>query len=166
MAGNVFLVPCDPGNFRETVLTHVELDDYPDHPAALSNLESVRFWGARDGESNRNYFEKMESDDLVLFYQDGQYVGVGFVGLTFEDSSDWASTTFWRNAPSNLIYTITEFDEVAVPRAAVNRIFGYDDEYYPQGLMRVASGRVSRRPVVIKRAVTEFDAKNSPRQDT
>ena len=108
----------------------------------------------------------MEPDDQVLFYQDGQYVGVGFVGLKFEYSPDWASTTFWRNAPSNLIYTITEFDEVAVPRAAVNRIFGYDDEYYPQGLMRVASGRVSRRPVVIKRAVTEFDAKHSPRQDT
>lgn len=157
MTTNVFLVPCDPGNFDRTVLSTVEPSDYPDSPEALADREGVRFWGARAGESNEGYFEKMEQGDLVLFYQDGNYIGVGFVGKTFVDENAWASETFWNSAPSTLIYTVEEFTPVSVPRRAVNRIFDYTADYYPQGLSRVADERINRHPLVVMRAVEKYD---------
>ena len=35
MESNVFLVPCDPGNFDQTVGSAINLTDYSDHPPAL-----------------------------------------------------------------------------------------------------------------------------------
>jgi hypothetical protein len=99
----------------------------------------------------------MNSGDLVLFYQSDSYVGVGRVGVTFEDTALWASETFWEQTPSKLVYTIEDFSPISVPRSAVNHIFGYGDKYSPQGLMRVASSRVSKRPAVIKRALEKYD---------
>lgn len=155
---NVFLVPCDPGNYNRTVSSPVDLTDHPDRPAPLDKMETARFWGARDGEGNRAYFEKMEPGDLVLFYQDKRYIGTGFIGTTFEDDSGWVRTTFWRNAPSELIYTIEEFSSISVPYSKINRIFDYSEGYYPQGLTRVADGRVTRRLKSIKRAVEKVSA--------
>lgn len=129
-------------------------------------METGRFWGARDGKGNRSYFEKMEPGDLVLFYQDKRYIGVGFVGTTFEDDSGWVRTTFWRNAPSELIYTLEEFSSISVPRSKVNRIFDYSEEYYPQGLTRVADGRVARRLKSIKRAVEKVSAQTRNLQNS
>jgi len=48
------------------------------------------------------------------------------------------STTFWDGAPSYYIYTIEEFTAVSVPKSKVNRIFDYDLDYYPEGLIPVA----------------------------
>lgn len=160
MTTNVFLVPCDPGNFDRTVLSPVNMTEISSPPDPLADLTSVRFWGARDGERNKSYFEKMNRGDLVLFYQDGAYVGLGNVGRTFEDEEKWASTTFWQNAPSKLIYTIEEFTELSIPRGAVNRLFDYGPDYYPQGLTRVADNRVSNTVRTIRRALEMYNEKH------
>jgi len=151
--GDVFLVPCDPGNYGRTVASPVDLREYPDRPDPLQNIDKARFWGARDGKGNKSYFEKMETGDLVLFYQDSQYIGVGFIETTFHDEAGWARTTFWENAPSESIYTINDFDSISVPRSKVNRIFDYKTDYYPQGLTRVVDNRVSNRLTAIKLAL-------------
>jgi hypothetical protein len=161
MASNVFLVPVDSPNFDRTVDEGIDLDEFPDPPSFFEDMDQVRFWGARDGSRNRDYFEKMESRDLVLFYQDGNYIGTGWVGCKFEDENNWASTTFWQSAPSNLIYTIEDFHRVQVPRAAVNKIFDYESDYNPQGLTRVADTRVERRPKVIARAIQMYSEKHN-----
>lgn len=150
---NVFLVPCDPGNFDRTVGSPVGLEEYPDRPAPLDEYTSARFWGVRDGEGNRSYFEKMEPDDLVVFYQNGTYIGVGYIETTFEDEEGWVRSTFWQNAPSTLIYIIREYATISVPKNQVNTIFGYSEGYYPQGLMRVADDRLTNRVGAIKRAL-------------
>ena len=152
-SSNVFLVPCDPGNFETTVKSAVDLTEYPDRPEPLQGLDEGRFWGARSGDGNRAYFKKMTPGDLVLFYQNGNYIAVGKIGTTFEDTDGWVRAKFWKNAPSQLIYTIDEYESVLVPRAKVNTIFDYNDEYYPQGLMRVADSRVTNRVDAIKRAI-------------
>lgn len=95
----------------------------------------------------------MDPDDLVLFYQDSHYIGVGFIGTIFEDEDGWIRTTFWQNAPSELIYTNDEFSSISISRSKVNRIFDYDLDYYPQGLTRVADNRVSNRLAGIKLAL-------------
>ena len=160
MSSNVFLAPCDPGNFDRTVLSAIDLSDYPDHPSVLANRGHVRFWGVRKGTQNENYFEKMTTGDLVLFYQKGKYIGVGRVGVTFEDEDHWVSTTFWRNAPSYLIYTIENFDRIAVPRENLNEIFDYTDGFYPQGLIRVADNRISKNTRVVELALKKFSDRN------
>lgn len=161
MTSNVFLAPCDPGNFDRTVLTGVDLSEYPDHPDALAGLDRVQFWGVRDGESNRSYFEKMAPGDLVLFYQDGVYIGTGWIKSTFEDERMWASKTFWKNAPSNLIYTLDDFTRISVPKENVNQIFNYAEDYHPQGLSRVTENRIEQRPAVIRGALIKFTEKHS-----
>lgn len=156
MTSNVFLAPCDPGNFDRTVRSAVTVSDDPARPPALSEQETVRFWGVRDGSGNETFFEKMDAGDLVLFYQEQTYVGTGWIGTTFTDDEQWASRTFWNDAPASRIYTIEGFTPVSVPRAAVNRLFDYAVDYYPQGLMRVADGRLDNRPEAIKRAVERY----------
>lgn len=158
---NVFLAPCDPGNFGRTVRSAVDLTEYPDRPEMFNGSDEVRFWGARDGSRNRSYFEKMSSGDLVLFYQDGIYVAAGLIGTTFEDDDAWASTTFWEDAPAQFLYTVEDLTEITVPRTALNRIFDYDGSYTPQGLTRVADGRVTKEPAVIKHAVEKYSQKNA-----
>lgn len=150
---NVFLVPCDPGNFDRTVQSPVDLREYPDRPTPFDEYTEARFWGVRDGEGNRSFFEKMEPDDLVIFYQDGRYIGVGYIESTFEDEEEWVRSTFWKNAPSTLIYIVREYSTISVPKAQLNTIFTYSDGYYPQGLMRVANDRVSNQVEAIKRAL-------------
>ncbi|MFC7233453.1 hypothetical protein ACFQMM_22630 [Saliphagus sp. GCM10025308] len=91
---NVFLAPCDSPNFDDTVKSTVDLNEYPDHPEALNGMEEVRFWGARTGARNEGNFEKMQSGDLVLFYQEGNYVGTAWVESKFEDEEGWAAPHF------------------------------------------------------------------------
>lgn len=150
---NVFLVPCDSPNYEETVLDRINLNEFPEHPGALDGYKYVRLWGARVGETNQSYFDKMGPGDLALFYQEGDYIGVGTVGKTFLDDGGWVSSKFWRGAPSKYIYTITDFSEIAAPKSSVNTIFGYKDRYYPQGLTRVADSRVTNRLEAIKLAL-------------
>ena len=161
MSTNVFLAPCDSPNFDDTVVSEVDLSKYPDRPSGFGDREKARFWGVREGSQNRNYFEKMQPGDLVLFYQDGTYIGTGWIGTSFEDDAEWVSTTFWRNAPSKSIYVVTDFHSVNVPKFAVNKIFDYVTDYNPDGLMRVADSRVSRSLKVIERAVNRYSEKHS-----
>ena len=158
---NVFLVTADSGNFDRTVRTAIEPSKHADHPDVLADHDNVRLWGARSGKRNEQYWEVMQSGDLLLFYIDETYVGLGRVGMTFRDESDWVSSTFWNDAPSSLIYTVEDFQEVSVPKRAVNRIFDYSESYNPQGLMRVADERVTRSLRTIERAMVLYDERNN-----
>lgn len=161
MSGSVFLALCGQEDFDRTVLSAVDLSDYPDHPDDLAGMETVRFWNAGEGERNQDYFERLESGDLVLFYRDGTYIGGGRVGIKFEDAEEWAVTNFWNDTPSSLVYTIEDFTPVSVPKAAVNRIFGYSEDYNPHGLIRVAASKVEQRPEVIMLALQKYTDKHS-----
>lgn len=159
MNSNIFLVRADPTDFDRTVRAEINVGDYPDHPEPLSGIGTVRFF--RAPETRTDTFEKMAADDLLLFHHDGEYVGVGRVGITFEDDERWASTTVWSDSSSTQLYTVQGFTPVSVPKAAVNRIFEYAAGYTPQNLMRVADSRVDNRPEAIKRALEQYTEKHS-----
>lgn len=150
---NVFVVQDDSEDLDRTVRSPADLSEHPDRPEPLRNAEAVRFWGVEDGETNRSYFEKMESGDLVLFYRDGSYVGVGYIDATFEDEDGWVADAFWDDHRSERIFTLRDFSTVSVPREKVNTIFDYSGSYTPSGVMRVADNRVTNRVAAIKRAV-------------
>jgi len=159
VSSNIFLARTSPADFDATVRSAVTLDEYPDLPEAIAEMETVRLFAAP--QSKGDTFEKMTTGDLVLFHQDGQYVGTGWINATFEDDQQWASPTFWKDTESPLIYTIEDFTPVAVPTTAVNRIFEYSDGYSPQNLMRVASNRVNNRPKAIGLALEQYTDKHS-----
>lgn len=152
----VFLVPIDPANFERTVVAGIDPGAHDDRPDELPESEVIRLWGAEDGTRSVETFERMGPGDLLLFYEDDSYVGVGRVGLTFEDEAGWASETFWDGAERGHVFTVTEFEPLSIPRAAVNRLFDYGPEYSP-GFMRVAPDRVTASLPAIELAVQRFD---------
>lgn len=157
MSSNVFLVPYDSETFEQTILSEVDLSDYPDRPDELSESESARFWGVEAGSSTETYFEKMNEGDLLLFYHEDEYVGTGRIGTTFTDTDEWASTTFWDDEPATLLYTVEDFTATSVPKAAVNTVFDYSDGYNPSGLIRVADNRVDNTLEAIELAVQQYN---------
>lgn len=156
----VFLVPIETANFERTVSSPVDLGEHQDRPDPLPETGEVRIWGAEGGTRSVETFERMLPGDLLLFYHDATYVGVGRVGRTFEDEAGWASETFWEDAPSHHVYTVTDFALIEVPRAAVNRLFDYGPDYSP-GFTRVAPDRVTASVPAIELAVKRFDDRRS-----
>ena len=152
-SGNVFLAPCDFADFDATVATPVSFEEDEDVPDTLADLGTARVWTVPEGDQNRSNFEKLETGDLLLFYDGDTFVGTGRVGETLED--DWA-TTRWEGVETGLIFTVEDFEDVSVPRGAVNRIFEYSESWNPGGLMRVAEDRVTNEPAAIKLAVERY----------
>ena len=95
MSSNIFLARSSPADFDATVSSAVSVDEYPDLPEAIAGMETVRLFAAPESQSDT--FEKMTTGDLVLFHQDGQYVGTGRINVTFKDDQQWASSTFWSD---------------------------------------------------------------------
>ncbi|WP_254863471.1 hypothetical protein [Halovivax gelatinilyticus] len=157
---NVFLAPVDAPNFEDSIRTPIDLDAIEDRPEALNSTDRVRLWGTPPGTRNRSNFEKMQTGDVVLFCEGDSYVGSGRVETTFEDDEGWASANVWDDSESTLLYTLSDFRAVSVPRSAVNRIFEYSDSYSPQGLMRVADGKVSNDPAAIELALEQYSEKH------
>ena len=157
----VFLVAIDPERFERTVASPVDLTGRDDRPATLADAEEARLWGAEDGTRSVESFERLEPGDLLLFYDDGNYVGVGRVGRTFEDADGWAAAAFWDDAPIEHVFTVTDFEPLDVPRAAVNALFDYGTDYSPGGLMRVAPDRVTASPRAIEVAVRRYDERRA-----
>lgn len=153
---NVFLAACDSPNFDDTVKSPVHLEEYSAYPDALNGNDDVRLWGVEPGTRNEGNFEKMQPGDLVIFYQDGEYVGIAWVDTTFEDEDGWANTTLWGGELSHLVYTVTDFSPIAIPRENVNTIFGYTDGYSPGGLLRVSEDNVEKQPASIKLALERY----------
>lgn len=153
----VFLVPCDRENFERTVASTVDLGEYEERPEPLQASEEARLWGVSDGTRSVESFERLLPGDLLLFYRDGAYVGVGRVGEAFEDEDEWVAATFWADEPTTHVFTVEGFTPVAVDRAVVNHLFDYSSSYVPGGLMRVAPERVTARPRAIELAVKRFD---------
>ena len=150
---HVYLAPCDSPDFDESVRADVELDGSSEIPEPLAGEGTVRFWGAASGSRNESNFERLEAGDLVLFYSDGEYVSTAWVESTFEDEAEWASSTVWTDKESSLLYTLTDVEEISVPREKVNTIFGYTGSYSPAGLMRVNPDNVDVQPASIKLAL-------------
>jgi len=154
---NVFLVQCDAENFERTVTTPVDLTDYDDRPEALQSADEARLWGTSEGTRNAQNFERMAPGDLLLFYREETYVGVGRVDQTFEDEAGWVGETLWDGEPLPYVYTVTGFTPLSIDRAAVHRLFGYDASYSPGELLRVAPDRVTASLPAIELAVERFD---------
>ncbi|MFB6298696.1 MAG: hypothetical protein ABEH65_00365 [Halobacteriales archaeon] len=159
---NVFVIPISDDaseDYEHTVMTPLDLDELADRPEALDSMGEVRLWGVRTDTNPEQLFEKIQPGDLLVFYRDGTYIGVGTVGITFEDAADWTGETLWDGGSARYLYTVESFRSINVPRGAINRIFDYSTSYTPPRPMRVAEDRVSAKIRSIHLAIMRFDDK-------
>lgn len=153
---NVFLAAVAPDQFAATLASPVDLADHDDRPAALAEFETARLGPVESGDRNEQMFEQMGPGDLVLYYDDGTYVGLGRVAATFDDG--WAADALWDGADVAGGYVLDDFVEVSVPARAVNALFDYGPDYSPSGLLRVADTRVDSSLAAIRLAVERYAA--------
>lgn len=96
-------------------------------------------WGAVPGPSNTRLWERMEPGDVVLIYNRGNIRVVGEVSLKVR-SRDLAKY-FWRETPEGktweLIYFIVNEERVNVPIEKLNPLFGYKENFRPQGFLQI-----------------------------
>ena len=153
----VFLVSIDPTSFERTISSPVDPAAGDDGPDALSGLDSARLYAVPEGTRSEETFERMLPGDLLLFYAEGTYLGVGRVGSTFEADAGWVDDVFEDEEASTNVVSVADFVPLDIDRAAANRLFDYGPTYTPQGLMRVAPERVTASVSAIELAVQRFD---------
>jgi len=127
------------GRFDDTVVSPVSVP--AEAPEDLQKQEEARIWGTTSGNQKRTFFEEMEPGDPVLFYNDGVFFAAGRVGTAFENSA--VGDALWDNPDSRFIYTVTDYQEIAVDRERIADLLGYEDNWIPYGFLRVSQDAVS-----------------------
>ncbi len=105
----------------------------------------------------------MESGDRLLFYNEGKFFAAGRVGTAFEDED--VGKTLWNNSESRFIYTVSDYQEISVPREEVALLLGYKENWYPQRFLRVSPDAVNsllQQYNSIEEAFQDFQADNGP----
>lgn len=129
---NIFLLPVNMEMFSKTVSEPVEWE-----VGSSDDTAEVRVWGVKDSRLNETFYEKMNSGDLVLFYNRGEYIGCGRVGKKFR--SQQFSNTYWDGISAENLFTIVSYQAVDLDKETVNNIFGYKPNHQPQSILRVSS---------------------------
>lgn len=108
--------------FQRTVAQPIEIEGN-DIPEELRDYEDVRVWGTTDGKRKRTQFNQMEIGDLVFFHKDGIFFASARVGQRFISSEvgDWV----WDSPKSQLVYTVSEYSEMNLPREELWKVLGY-----------------------------------------
>jgi hypothetical protein len=145
----LWLVPVDEKSFVRTLEQPIDLTGAPGKPEHFP--DEARVWGIRTDpaqgswERNKRNRERMESGDPLLFYRNIQspYTAAGRVGDFWR--TEYVRDTYWEGGPAIDVYSVEEFREVDLSRESVNRLLGYETDFWPQGLWRVAEDRPTGR---------------------
>lgn len=127
----------------------------------LQREEELRIWGTTEDKMSRTYFEDMEPGDALLFYNDGEFFAAGRVGITFEDSDVGAE--LWDNRESRFIFTLSDYQEISVPREKVGQLLGYEEGWVPYRFLRASSDAVNsllKQYNSVEEAFQDFQADN------
>lgn len=141
----LWLVPVDEPSFQQTLAEPINLSGAPNKPADFP--DEARVWGVRTDpeqgswERNKRNLERMESGDPVLIYRNSQsrYTATGRVGPFWHTS--YVRDEYWNGGPAIDIYAVEEYRELTLEPQTVNRVLGYKERFWPQGLWRVADDR-------------------------
>lgn len=111
----------------------------------IENLENIYHgapfivWGSVPGKMNESRWDKMKLGDIVLIYNRGYIRFVGEIAAKVR-SKDLARY-FWRETENRetweLMYFIVNEEKVNVPLQKLNKLFGYQEHYRPQGFSMV-----------------------------
>ena len=145
----LWLVPADERSYQRTLAEPVDLSDVADKPDEFP--DRARVWGVRtDPEQgtwkrNRRNLDRMDRGDPLLIYRNGtgRYVATGQIGPFWE--TDYIRDEFWDGGPARHVYPIDGYEEVDIRRETINDLLGYEEQFWPQGLWRVADDRPTDR---------------------
>lgn len=144
MASSIFLIPVDLDLFEETVISPIS-----DEEIGIDHSSPVRIWGVRNSKLNKKFYQKIREGDLLLFYNQGDYISVGTAGRKFVDKK--VPKKYWNRLDADLLFEINQFSEIQVPSSDINQLLGYKPNYRPQSIRRVSNS--SRRELL-----TEFES--------
>lgn len=140
MSKDVFLVPVTFPEFERTVLNTIDISKIRVNSSAVKkipNPTSTRVWGVKNSTLNKRFYDKMDSEDLLLFYHNDKYRYAGKVGEKFE--SNIVSNEFWSGIDADLLYTIDSFAPINLPREKLNKICEYKTSFQPQSIRRISN---------------------------
>ncbi|WP_434530173.1 hypothetical protein ACODNH_01410 (plasmid) [Haloarcula sp. NS06] len=149
---NLWLVPVDEPSFQRTLAEPIDLSDWDNRPDSFP--ERARVWGIRTDqeqgswERNRRNLECMERGDPLLIYRNvmSQYTATGRVGSMAH--TEHVRDEYWDGGPALDIYVVEGYDDsIDVEPETVNRLLGYEESFWPQGLWRVSDGRPTERVI-------------------
>lgn len=153
---NLWLVPVDERSFQRTLAKPVDLSGWENRPDDFP--ERSRVWGVRtdpdqgEWERNRRNLEKIERGDPLLIYRNSvsRYTATGRIGPMAH--TEYVRDEFWVGGPALDVYAVEEYDDsIDSESEIVNELLGYEENFWPQGLWRVADDRP------IERVVSRFD---------
>jgi hypothetical protein len=90
----------------------------------------------------------MERDDPLLIYRNSmsRYTVTGRVGPMAH--TEHVRDEYWDGGPALDIYVVEGYDDsIDVEPETVNRLLGYEESFWPQGLWRVSDDRPTDRVV-------------------
>lgn len=147
----LWLVPVDERSFQQTLNQELDLSDHDEKPENFPNR--ARVWGVRTDpeqgswQRNRRNLERMETGDPLLVYRNStsQYHAKGRIGKFWHTT--YIRDEYWNGGPAIDIFAVEEYEEIDVQPEEVNSVLGYKEQFWPQGLWRVADDRPTDRLV-------------------
>lgn len=141
----LWLVPVDEPSFQATLAEPIDLSAKTDKPDSFP--DHARVWGVRTDpeqgswDRNRRNLERMESGDPVGIYRnsESEYQATGRIGEFWH--TEYIRDTYWNGGPALDVFAVEDYEQINVARGEVNETLGYKQNFWPQGLWRVADDR-------------------------
>ena len=144
---NLFLVPADKSNIKQSIKKKVNLNDASNYLSStdenklnsiLGSQNSFNCWAMT--ESNRSTFDQMEKGDYVLLTVKGtgkfNYVGQ-IKGKLESESLGNKLWSFTPGKPWSLIYIIDNLQAVDINKKEMVQTLSYSSKYPVYGVIRV-----------------------------
>ena len=157
---NIFILYMAPGNYeqmvhyQDTIKNKVNQEKFFRYinlnlQSTLRNIfgnKPIAVWGSRDSKANRSHYEKMIPGDDVLIVEGNTIKLLGKIAA--KTISNDLSRELWKNLKGStesvwsLIYFIANPLEIELPFNELNKLFGYQENYKPQGFTSISDDRL------------------------
>jgi len=151
---NLWLIPTDEHSYQQTLADPVDLTPAPDKPSSFP--DNARVWGVRTDpehpdapwDRNEQNLERMSPGDPLVIYRNSEsrYVATGYIGGPIWHTG-WVRDSFWGGGPALDIFYTDQWQPIDMEPEALNKQLGYEENFVPQGLWRVADSRPIERAI-------------------
>ena len=126
-------------HYQRTILKGVPLPDAVKFDAAADVVSEdkklVRVWGIEPSQLNLSRWERLQANDILLFFDGKLFTSIGRISRTIRNP-DLARTLWGEDKAGGtweLIFYVSDITEIRLPASVLNAAFGYAPDYKPQG---------------------------------
>ncbi len=136
-------------HYHKTVITGIPSKEIrkldPEAVSISSGAEAVsRIWGVELRELNLSRWGRLQPEDIVLFFDGKSYVSIARVSRKTRNAA--LARVLWgvgkEGKTWELVCYLTNLTETQLSKSQVDRIFGYDPDFGPRGVMIVDEKKV------------------------